>query len=257
MDDLEKIIANKLKTLKAIGKRYKDKLQSLYYWNAALEVSNNYYYKVENGKRIYLGRFDGPNCDEIKYIQMHHYLKEVDKRIENNCRHMEKFLKHYKSIEPEDVNADLPRAYRLVEGEEYKLYQPRRELSYEKSCKHPEHLIHRTLKGELVRSKSELIIANMLFSKGIQYRYEEVIEVGDEIIAPDFRIYVERDERFKILEHCGMIGKPQYRDKYLWKLNLYIEEGYMPWRDVFFTYDFLDGEIDSQWIESIIDRFFV
>ena len=40
-----------------------------------------------------------------------------------------------------------------------------------------EHLIHRTVRGEAVRSKSEVIIANLLHAKGIDYRYEEPLEI--------------------------------------------------------------------------------
>ena len=35
-----------------------------------------------------------------------------------------------------------------------------------------ENLIHRTSRGELVRSKSEVIIANLLAAKGLSYSYE-------------------------------------------------------------------------------------
>jgi hypothetical protein len=35
-----------------------------------------------------------------------------------------------------------------------------------------DHLIHKTLNGELVRSKSELVIANVLKAAGVGYRYE-------------------------------------------------------------------------------------
>lgn len=35
-----------------------------------------------------------------------------------------------------------------------------------------ENLIHRTERGHLVRSKSELVIANMLFQSGVEYEYE-------------------------------------------------------------------------------------
>ena len=45
-----------------------------------------------------------------------------------------------------------------------------------------EHLIHRTEKGHLVRSKSELVIANMLFQLNIRYEYERVY---DGTVAPE------------------------------------------------------------------------
>ena len=44
--------------------------------------------------------------------------------------------------------------------------------SYETNSSHPEHLIHTTLAGHKVRSKSEVIIANLLYTNHIPYRYE-------------------------------------------------------------------------------------
>ena len=42
-----------------------------------------------------------------------------------------------------------------------------------------DRLIHRTLKGHMVRSKSELVIANILFENNIEYQYERVYQ-GEE-----------------------------------------------------------------------------
>ena len=50
-------------------------------------------------------------------------------------------------------------------------------------------LIHRTARGELVRSKSEVIVADALFEKGIDYTYEKDLNFGsDGIKSPDFTI---------------------------------------------------------------------
>ena len=53
-----------------------------------------------------------------------------------------------------------------------------------------EHLIHTTDKGHLVRSKSELVIANELFHLGINYEYEQPFDLelkrGTITIHPDF-----------------------------------------------------------------------
>ena len=39
-----------------------------------------------------------------------------------------------------------------------------------------DHLVHRTRRGEMVRSKSELVIANHLFSVGLKYEYERPLD---------------------------------------------------------------------------------
>ena len=51
-----------------------------------------------------------------------------------------------------------------------------------------EGLIHRTARGELVRSKSEVIIANLLHANRIDYRYEEPLEIDGLTKLPDFTI---------------------------------------------------------------------
>lgn len=59
---------------------------------------------------------------------------------------------------------------------------------YEKNPNFKEHLVHRTLEGEFVRSKSEVIIANSLFLNHIPYRYECALQLGDVTLYPDFTI---------------------------------------------------------------------
>lgn len=52
---------------------------------------------------------------------------------------------------------------------------------------HIEGLIHKTLKdGLLVRSKSEVIIANMLYEANIDFEYEKFLEEKGKRFLPDF-----------------------------------------------------------------------
>lgn len=94
-------------------------------------------------------------------------------------------------------------------------------MPYRKYKGFPEGLKHKTLKGEKVRSKSEALIANMLFVKNIEYHYEEEIDVGGRTIPPDFRIYVKSQNKFKLLEHLGLLVKEKYRSDALEKMELY------------------------------------
>ena len=74
-----------------------------------------------------------------------------------------------------------------------------------------ENLIHKTKKGDFVRSKSELIIADKLFDKGISYEYEqEFIRDGKKKI-PDFTITYMGEY---IWEHCGMMSNANYKKKW-------------------------------------------
>ncbi|MGG1327147.1 RecQ family ATP-dependent DNA helicase [Bacillus tropicus] len=80
--------------------------------------------------------------------------------------------------------------------------------------------IYATQKGERVRSKSEVIIANMLFASGIEYEYEkEIITSNGKKICPDFTLY--KNDRIYYLEHVGMLHNQQYAERWLTKKNLY------------------------------------
>ena len=55
-----------------------------------------------------------------------------------------------------------------------------------------DRLIHRTKRGEAVRSNSEVIIGNLLHAKGIDYHYQHSLELNGVVKYPDFTI--EDDE---------------------------------------------------------------
>lgn len=93
--------------------------------------------------------------------------------------------------------------------------------SYLGTDKHQLNRIYETLDGNMVRSKSEVIISNLLFKAGIQYTYEEKLfyEEG-KWIEPDFT--VKFDGRKDIYwEHVGMLGKKLYDENWSKKLDIY------------------------------------
>jgi len=216
-----------------------------------------YYYSGTGKNRVYVGTGDRK---QIKDIQKRRLLEETIKRIDQNMLLMEAFLEKYQSTELETVVKDLPKAYRMasavqVHSEVFINAKKWEAKTYQKSTRNEADLRHKTQKGDLVRSKSEVIIANILYGRNIPYHYEEIVSINGVTMAPDFKIAVVSENRFKFLEHCGMISDAEYRESFLWKLRNYIEDGYVPWRDVFFTFDDLEGSIDTLTIYKIIDQF--
>lgn len=116
-------------------------------------------------------------------------------------------------------------------------------------------LIHMTLKGHLVRSKSEVIIANMLYSAGIDYEYEKELKWDDGgKLLPDFTIEdVEHDVCF-YWEHCGMLGNYGYRKRWEEKEAIYAKHGILRDDCLLVSMDSLNGAIDSNELQAIIDR---
>ncbi|MGV8997280.1 MAG: AAA family ATPase [Parvibaculaceae bacterium] len=92
-----------------------------------------------------------------------------------------------------------------------------------------EGLIHRTARGEMVRSKSEVIVADILQSLGLEYAYEQPFRGTDGSTRfPDFVVDDAESGRFVIIEHLGMLDLPDYRRRWERKLAWYREQGVLP-----------------------------
>jgi ATP-dependent exoDNAse (exonuclease V) alpha subunit len=118
-----------------------------------------------------------------------------------------------------------------------------------------EHLIHKTEKGHMVRSKSELVIANKLFQLGIPYEYErfyEVPELGKKV-WPDFRFTDPAGDTI-IWEHLGMLHKDDYRESWERKLHIYNSHGFTEGVNLFTTRDDERGGLDATEVASTAER---
>lgn len=122
-----------------------------------------------------------------------------------------------------------------------------------------EHLIHRTARGEMVRSKSEVIIANALAAKGVDYAYERPLTIEGVTKYPDFTIEDMEAGQTIYWEHCGMLHVPSYRRRWEEKLDWYRrhdirarEEGGGAEGTLLVTRDDANGSIDSARISRLI-----
>jgi len=122
-----------------------------------------------------------------------------------------------------------------------------------------ERLIHCTLRDEMVRSKSELTIADRLHSNGVDYLYEQPLTLGGLTRYPDFTIEDAESGRKYYWEHCGMLIDPQYRQRWERKLAWYREHGILPHEDgggpngtLIVTRDTKQGGISSKEIDGLI-----
>lgn len=87
-------------------------------------------------------------------------------------------------------------------------------------------LIHRTSRGELVRSKSEVIIADLLHGLGVPYAYEQPFVGPDGSIRyPDFTIDDAESGRLLLIEHLGMLDRPDYVRRWEAKKRWYRDAG--------------------------------
>ena len=117
------------------------------------------------------------------------------------------------------------------------------------SVPYAEHLIHRTEKGHMVRSKSELVIANIIYHiEGLQdYEYEREYE-GTAVpgkVRPDFSWATPAGDLI-IWEHLGMLSRDDYRRGWEWKKDWYEKNGFKVGENLFSTQENAEGSLDSR-----------
>lgn len=121
------------------------------------------------------------------------------------------------------------------------------------------YLIHRTAREEMVRSKSEVIIADHLANKGIDYRYEQPLTIEGVTKYPDFTVEDMESGLTYYWEHCGMLHVPTYRRRWEEKLAWYRTHDILPYEEgggdrgiLIITRDEANGSIDSSKITKLM-----
>jgi hypothetical protein len=116
-----------------------------------------------------------------------------------------------------------------------------------------EGLIHKTLSGVIVRSKSEVIIADALYNEGIKFEYEKLLEENGHHCIPDFTFEDASGDTI-IWEHLGLLDNPSYRASWEKKLAFYNSIGYVEGENLLTTRDHEGGSIDSNEIKEVVDK---
>lgn len=218
-----------------------------------LNKKDYYYHAGADGHEKYLGSNDAKFIEEL--IQKD-YLKRVLKQAKGELIAIEKMLKLYPETLVEDVYNQLPAARKIyvrpinIFDDSYAkkwMETPYRKKPFKKDA--PEFY---TLKGERVRSKSEVIIADRLRENGIPYRYECPLKVGNKIIHPDFTILRMSDRKILYHEHCGKMGDQQYVDDMLTRAKDYNQAGIIPGDRLFYTFESETIPLDMTLLDNII-----
>lgn len=215
------------------------------------------YMKDGKVEEVYLGTNE--NDPIVRQLKEQRYMAESKKIIENNLILMDGFLKKYKNYDPETVSKGISRAYEIPPEKVFEtmgLISPNTwAKDFVANDEYPEHLKHTTSRGEKVRSKSEVIIANQLYLNGIDYRYEWKEWYGRNIISPDFKLFHPVQHRLFLWEHLGMLLSLGYLDSALWKLQRYYDCGFVLWDNLIVTFDDQDGNLDSRVVSKLIDLY--
>lgn len=231
-------------------------------WNGKTE----YYYRNSMAEDTKESRNNGRYLRKkenvlAKSIAQRDYDTMVMNKAEERIQAIEKFLRTYEKTSLKQLYQDtIPGRRKLIEAEiisDAEFAKQWQAVGYTGKGFADEENEIITERGERVRSKSEKIIADKLYSLGIPYRYEYPLELAGNVrIYPDFTILKlpEREEVY--LEHFGMMDDADYVDNVLYKLNTYEKNKIYLGMNLFITHETSKNPLNTRALDGMLRKLF-
>lgn len=211
------------------------------------------WFHVKDGERNYIPKKDIEFAKKLSYKQ---YLLSILQDLYVDRKALMKSIKcymNYESKEKEFLESakykDILKNSKLLKMNDLETWSKE---EYPRNTYNPGGLKFQSISGNILRSKSELIIDQLLFMNHIPYRYECELKLADSLIYPDFTIRHPRSGATIYWEHFGMMDSPIYSQKAFAKLQLYCTNGYCPSVNLITTFETSQFPIDGTKVESII-----
>lgn len=271
--DYREITLKDVEYQKALIKKYETELATLPAGGIITREKNGrqeYYHSVPGSNRIYIGKDDEK---VVRQLFRRKLLEKTLERMRSNVAVQEKMLTKYLPYDIATVQAEIPASYRKIAA--LKTLRPgaadgetgedisddinnvtRYDAKYDHRTEEGT-VIHMTSQGFAVKSKTELMIAEMLAISRISFIYEKAIRLKKSdgryiTVHPDFT-FQDRYGREIYWEHFGMLGMEDYREKTMKKLRTYIENNIIPSINLVITAESFDGSLDVSVISRAIE----
>ncbi len=227
----------------------------------SISNGNDQYYILDKdtNKRKYV---KANEIDKLKKIAQRDYEESLNRKLKKSKKQLERFLRQY-NVEELDVTYKKRSSARrkliktIIDTEEMFL-QKWNNVEYEPMGFEDNQSIFVSDNGIRVRSKSELIIANLLEKKNIPYRYEYPINLqGLGVVRPDFYCLNVRTRKEFVWEHFGMMDNSVYADKNVSKIDFYEQNGFFAGKKMIMTFETSSHPISSVIIKSMVEQYLI
>ena len=222
--------------------------------------NKDHYYKwycSDGHQSVYIPKKQKEFAEKLaqkKYLSL--YMEDL--RHEKNA--IDFYLRHHVPSKAERM---------LCEGTEYQellvsFTKPKSQKHYE-WMKEPyqtnenylQNKIYKTSSGNMVRSKSEALIDMVLSVHKIAFRYECALQLGENMIFPDFTIMHPDTEEIYYWEHFGKMDNPKYAKRTGEKLQLYLAHGIIPSINLITTFETAENPLNTCVLEKIVGEYFL
>lgn len=256
LDDLEKIIRflGRSPEISVSGRLIR----------STMDTYTRFYCQMDDGKKEYLGE---DKKDLIKALaRKQHY----EKMLATAKREREKLSRCIKILTTGQQIADIDEVYPSLHKAVQKLIGPfnitddgyaLKWLKDNTRLKNRKQLNgqYKTLKGEYVKSKSEVIIADRLTFNGIPYVYEASAVLDDWMSTryPDFKILNKRTRKEYYWEHLGMMGDEEYAVGNQVKIEQFAKNGIILGKNLILSVECKDRPLSTEYVDTIIKEILV
>lgn len=244
LDKLISKIESKLKTLPP-GKMFITRNGKYFKW---------YYTLEDSPKPVYISK------KKRKLAELYaekKYLLQLKGDLEQERTAIDFYLRHHKKRpwKSESFMDDKPEYQELLipyfKPISQELYEWAN-ASYEKNPFKKGNLKQPLENGQIVRSKSEVMISMILDKYRIPYRTECKLQIGNNTYYPDFTIRHPQTGEYYYFEHLGLIEKYEYLRKNVEKLHDYITHGIIPMKNLLLTFETLEHPLTLEMIEWLV-----
>ena len=225
------------------------------------KIKNNRYYSIlcpDSLSEKSIERYLKINeLEKYAGLALKRYYKKIIPVLKQRIAILKKFESEYKNYLDEALNAlpsgiaDLCSPLCVLPNGRVCLWDNYRPQS---NPHHPEKCIYEAKSGDMVRSKSELMIANLLYDAGILFRYEAALTINGRTIYPDFTILSPLDGTLIFWDHFGMMDDPEYCNSFINRKRIYNAAGFLEGFSLIFTFESALEPLTPKDVKLQIDR---
>lgn len=271
MRELQEYLLHQVRELAKIEEKVEDVLKDApegYLYITKNKNTNQFYWRVSSGnkKDKYIKK---SNEKLIKELACKEYARKLLPVVRKQRSCIERFVDEYSPKEIENIYVRLHDAkkqfvspYIMPDGEyikQWKIIKNKEKLEFNNDKKIiDEESGMLTDKGEVVRSKSEKILADKLYKLNIPYIYEAPLYLkGYGYIMPDFTVLNIRERKEYYWEHLGMMGDENYCEKAIKKIETYQKNGIFPGNKLILTYETITHPLNVRCVENLIHEYLI
>ena len=245
MNPLIKELMARRQKLEAVIRKAEADLKKLPEGKLWVSKKNNtpQYYVITQDDGVVTKRYiPKANQDIRNGLAQREYLGKMIKKAELELQDINFILSRERLFQAEEIHSQFHPSKKhivipmLMNDEEFALWWENN--PFESYDKWPEELKYPTKRGEMVRTKSEAMIADCYYELGIPYRYECAVKLyKGEVRHPDFTLLDKSKRKVFYHEHLGLLDDSGYRRENMQKLDLYRQSGIFVGKNLILTHE--------------------